>query len=140
MVTTLIVSQGKLANEILESTRMIAGGTRGIECLCTEWGESLEATRDLVDQAVRKIDEGDGVLVLTDLHGATPTNAALMLAEKGRVEVVCGVNLPMVVRLACRQREWCDLSETARWIAGKGSRAISHLESSSKPVSMKVRA
>ncbi len=140
MVTTLIVSQGDLACEILNSVRAIAGGARGMRSLCTDWGESLESTKDRVREAVRQIDDGDGVLVLTDLHGATPTNAALMLADERRIEVVCGVNLPMVVRLACRQGEELDLSATAQWIAGKGSRAITHLRPNNHSVGSEAEA
>ena len=141
MVVTLVVSQGKLAEEILQSARIISGALPCIESLCVDWGESQETTRELIAAAIERLDQGQGVLVLTDLHGATPTNAALRLAEEGRVEVVCGVNLPMVVRLACRQREEMDLGETADWIAAKGSGAVSHLASRSlTPVEVKVRA
>jgi PTS system mannose-specific IIA component len=73
---------------------------------------------------VAALDHGEGVLVLTDMYGDTPSNAALSCARPGRVAVVTGVNLPMVVRLGCREDSGDSVEELARWLEIKGRRSI----------------
>lgn len=124
MVHTLIVTQGELARQLLDSARTIAGELSGIDALCLDWGGDLAGASARLEEAVEGLDDGDGVLLLTDLHGGTPTNAARELLTAGRVEVVAGVNLPMIVRLACRCREERTLSEIADWIVEKGAHSI----------------
>ena len=68
--------------------------------------------------------DGDGLLILTDIYGGTTTNVALTLRQPGRVEVVSGVNLPMVVRLGCRAESAMSLEEMARWIGEKARASI----------------
>ena len=68
--------------------------------------------------------DGDGLLILTDIYGGTPNNVALTLRQPGRVEVVSGVNLPMVVRLGCRAESGMTLEETAKWIGSKARASI----------------
>jgi PTS system mannose-specific IIA component len=125
MIGTLIVTQGGLAREFLAAAREIAGELTQFEAVSLEWSDGVDEARSKVSQALARVDSGEGVLVLADTFGATPCNVALGFFCSGRVEVISGVNLPMVVRLACRDsRETMDLAEAARWLQTKGRQSI----------------
>jgi PTS system mannose-specific IIA component len=123
-IPVLIVTHGGLAGELLAAARVIAGELPGFEALALDWSEDLEAARQRVGERVATLDRGDGVLVLTDMYGDTPYNAAASWARSRRVEVVTGVNLPMVVRLGCLRDSHAGLEELARWLEVKGRRSI----------------
>ena len=95
-----------------------------IECFELEFDADLDTALPRASTALRRADDGDGVLILTDLFGDTPSNLALGLVDPGRVEVVTGVNLPMVLRLACLDGRAQPLAELARWIQAKGRQGI----------------
>ncbi len=101
MIPVLVMTHGNLATELLAAAREIDSQLgNGTSALALPWDiDSDEATRRL-KKAVRELDAGDGVIVLTDMFGGTATNIALPLMEAGRIEVVTGVNLPMLVKLA----------------------------------------
>lgn len=127
-IATLIVTHGGLARELLAAAATIAGGIpESLSALALDWADELGTARDKIRRRVVELDRGAGVLILTDMHGDTPSNAALTLQEPGRVEVVSGVNLPMVVRLACTARHAMSVSELASWIQDKGRGSISRL-------------
>jgi PTS system mannose-specific IIA component len=121
----LIVAQGRLAEELLAAAETIAGKLPRFRALSLAWDEGLERARERIAAELRTLDDGSGVLVLTDMFGSTPTNAALAEAVPGRVEVVSGVNLPMVLRLGCSSSPPVSLEETARWLEIKARRSIS---------------
>jgi PTS system mannose-specific IIA component len=124
MVQTLILTQGALAQELLRAADTINGTSTGVHALCLDWDESLD---DAITKARRVADdlaEPDGLLILTDLFGGTPHNVARQLAISGKIEVITGVNLPMVVRLCCRSRDDNSVESLAEWIIGKGQKAI----------------
>jgi len=125
MTNVLIVSHGRLAAELLAAGRTIAGSVEKCEALCLDWQASAEQIAAAIAQAIEGLlKESDAVLVLTDIFGSTPTNAALKLRQPGRVAVVAGVNLPMVVRLSCARPRQMPLAEMAAWIEGKGRSSI----------------
>lgn len=124
MVGILILSHGALARELLASARVISGDLPGFEALTLAWHDSVEEARHKVSAAVSRLDQGDGVLVLTDMYGSTPSNVAAHFRQAGRVEVVAGVNLPMVVRLGCLTTHGMSLTEMAEWICEKGRSSI----------------
>ena len=101
MIGTLIVTQGGLAREFLAAAREIAGDLVQIEAVSLDWRDGLEEAKAKVAPALARLDTGEGVLVLADTFGGTPCNVALAFQVPGHVEVVTGVNLPMVMRLAC---------------------------------------
>src|SRR5450631_3748893 len=101
MIGTLIVTHGGLARELLAAAETISGAIEGFEALSLNWTDGYEDARAKIEASIRRLDRGQGVLILTDMFGDTPSNAALSLAAAGRVEVVTGVNLPMVVRIGC---------------------------------------
>lgn len=124
MIGTLILSQGHLASELIETARTIVGVAPPFEALELGWQAGREECLRRVGEAIDRLDTGDGVLVLTDMHGSTPFNAAQELAATRHVAVLAGTNLPMVVRLACCRPDLLSLEELAAWIEGKGRDSI----------------
>lgn len=124
MIGKLIVSHGRLAEELLAAARAITGEVPGFRALALEWAEGSEEATERIGREIEALDDGHGVLILTDMFGDTPCNAALSHCRPGRVELVSGVNLPMVVRLAWASDELTDVQELADWIIGKGRASI----------------
>ena len=124
MVQTLILTHGNLAEALVDTAAHIVGELREVHCLALDWNEPRDALLDRLAAHVRGLDQGQGVLVLTDLYGDTPSNLALTLVDPGRVEVVTGVNLPMVLRLCCLGSRPGNVTDLARWILDKGRQAI----------------
>lgn len=124
MVGILILSHGGLAAELLASARVISGELLGFEALTLEWRDGPEEARGKLAALLPRLDDGDGVLILTDMYGNTPSNAAVSFRQPGRVEIVAGVNLPMVVRLGCLTTKSMSLAEMAAWIRDKGRSSI----------------
>jgi PTS system mannose-specific IIA component len=124
MIGVLIVTHGGLARELLAAGETINGGLVGFEALPLSWTEGFEEAKAKIADGIARLDTGDGVLILTDMHGDTPSNAARTFATPGHVEVVTGVNLPMVVRLGCANAQAMRVGVLARWLQVKGRRAI----------------
>ncbi len=124
MIGVLILSHGNLARELLSAAETVSGGPQGFEALTLDWQEEVPQAQRRVAAALRRLEQGEGVLILTDMFGNTPSNVALSFEEAGKVEVVSGVNLPMVVRLACNKTRGMALMETAVWIRDKGKGSI----------------
>jgi mannose PTS system EIIA component len=124
MVGTLILTHGGLATELLAAAEVITGKLHGFESVGLAWSEGVEEARQRIGASIARLDTGDGVLILTDMFGDTPTNAALAFARPGRVAVVTGVNLPMVVRLGCLTAQEMRLDVLARWLQAKGRQSI----------------
>jgi PTS system mannose-specific IIA component len=124
MVQTLILTHGNLAEALVDTAARIVGELRDVQFLALDWNEPREALLERLSAVIERLDQGRGVLVLTDLYGDTPSNLALSLVDPGRVEVVTGVNLPMVLRLCCLGSQPGDVGELARWIQAKGRQGI----------------
>lgn len=124
MVGILILSHGRLADELLASARTISGELPGFEALTLEWNESIEDAQKRLSAVLPRLDQGEGVLILTDMYGSTPCNVAMKFREFGKVEVLAGVNLPMVVRLGCLTTKGMPLLEMVEWIREKGRLSI----------------
>ena len=124
MLQILVLTHGPLGKVLLESARTIAGETPNVSALVLEWGDTFEQAQEKVRAELDRLDAGEGVLVLTDMYGGTPFNVARNLVRPGRVEIVTGVNLPMVLRLSCLNHGEPSLGEAAEWIQGKGQQAI----------------
>lgn len=126
MIGVLVVSHGKLATELLAAAKTIepelAEQSRAITL---EWTVDLEEAKGQIGAALRELDTGDGVIVLTDMFGGTPTNLSLGFLDPARSEVVTGVNLPMLIKLAgIRRQAAMSLRELARMVAEKGQKSI----------------
>jgi PTS system mannose-specific IIA component len=127
--SVLIVTHGRLATELLAAAEVIGGPQAGIEALPLEWGDGFEQARTRIEASLERLDRGEGVLVLTDMFGDTPSNAAASLARPGRIEVLTGVNLPMVVRLGCADVAAMPVDAAARLLEQKGKRSIGKVDS-----------
>ncbi|MBV8972753.1 MAG: PTS sugar transporter subunit IIA [Sphingomonadaceae bacterium] len=99
MIGLVLVTHGRLAAEFVAAVEHVVGPQRGLEAICIGPDDDMEARRADIAAAIARADTGDGVIVLTDMFGGTPSNLAISLLAQGRVEVIAGVNLPMLVRL-----------------------------------------
>lgn len=122
-IAGVIVTHGHLAGELLAAAEMIVGPISFITAVSIGWHDDVDAARDEVQRAITRVTQGAGVLLLTDMFGGTPTNIASMFLDEGKVEVVTGVNLPMVIKLAS-QTTTGSLTETARRICDLGREGI----------------
>ncbi len=120
MVGVVVVTHGGLAEELVGTARMIMGTVEQVEAVGFQPDEREEEMFDKLRVAVRAVDEGDGVLILVDMFGGTPSNLSLRLLRPGRVEVVTGVNLPMLLKAGNTPR--CDLQTFARKVRDSGVR------------------
>jgi PTS system mannose-specific IIA component len=122
-VAGVIVTHGHLAGELLAAAEMIIGPISHIAAVSIGWHDDVDAARDEVQRAITRVSQKSGVLLLTDMFGGTPTNIASMFLEEGAVEVITGVNLPMVIKLATATAE-DPLPEIARKICDQGRQGI----------------
>lgn len=119
----VIVSHGQLANELLAAAEQVVGELTHIKSVSIGWHDNVEAAQNEIERAIKEVSSDKGVLLLTDMFGGTPTNIAAMFIEEGRVEVITGVNLPMVIRLASQPEE-LSLAEMAAAIEEQGKESI----------------
>jgi len=124
MIATLLVTQGGLAEELYRAGQKIAGALPNFGIVSLGWSDDLETARQKIRAGAADLQAEDGLLILVDMYGSTPCNAALPLQEAGKVEILTGVNLPMVVRLGCLTNPLTTLSEAAEWLRGKGQGSI----------------
>ena len=124
MIGSLIVTHGKLAYELLNAAQKIEANIGVMEAVPLEWTDTVDEAREKIRLALERIGEADGVIIFTDMFGGTPSNISLSFLEKGRVEIITGVNLPMVVKFATMQHDASDVSTLAHVICEKGSKAI----------------
>jgi PTS system mannose-specific IIA component len=100
MIGIVLVTHGRLATEFIEALEHVVGAQRNISAVCIGADDDMEQRRQEIIDNVAKADEGDGVVLLTDMFGGTPSNLAISVLDQGRVEVIAGVNLPMLIKLA----------------------------------------
>ena len=124
MIGVVVVTHGQLANELVNAAEMIVGDLPRFAAVSIGWHDDVNDAREDIDQAIARVrvDGEDGVLVLTDMFGGTPSNLGLTFLEKDRVEVITGVNLPMLIKLA--RAESGDLLAIARQLCDHGRAAI----------------
>lgn len=123
-VGVVIVTHYRLGEEFLQALRLIIPDAPDFGCVAVEPEQSVNQMFEAISSALKAADSGDGVLVLTDMFGGTPSNMSLSFLHEHRVEVVTGLNLPMLIRLAT-QRDEKPLEELARFIKEYGQRNIS---------------
>lgn len=100
MIGLILVTHGRLAEEFVHAMVHVVGPQEAVATVCIGPDDDAEKCRAQIAGAIRKVDSGHGVIILTDLFGGTPSNLAISLLDAGRVEVIAGVNLPMLIRLA----------------------------------------
>ncbi|MBH0113595.1 PTS sugar transporter subunit IIA [Novosphingobium sp. YJ-S2-02] len=100
MIGMILVTHGNLAEEFVHAMEHVVGDQADVETVCIGPNDDMERRRAEIAEAIVAVDSGEGVIILTDLFGGTPSNLAISLMEAGRVEVIAGINLPMLIRLA----------------------------------------
>ncbi|HET8796147.1 MAG TPA: hypothetical protein VFO89_00560 [Thermoanaerobaculia bacterium] len=124
MIGALIVTHGNLAHELLNAARQIEADVSGIEAVPLEWNDTVEEARTKIAAALERAARDRAVIIFTDMFGGTPSNISLSFLEQGRIEIVTGVNLPMIVKFAMVKEEAKDVATLAHVISEKGSKAI----------------
>jgi mannose PTS system EIIA component len=115
MIGGVIVTHGQLANELLSAAETIVGEITHITAISIGWHDDVDVARQEIERAIQRVDSGKGVLLMTDMFGGTPTNLAVsFLGGELPVEVVTGVNLPMVIKCASQ-----EASEELATLAGR---------------------
>ena len=123
MIGVVVVTHGQLGTELVNAAETIVGDMPAFAAVSIGWHEDTEDARHEIEQAVVRVDKGSGVLILTDMFGGTPSNLAMTFLVQGKLEVITGVNLPMLIKLA-NQLEQGDLLNIARDIREQGRNAI----------------
>lgn len=119
----VVVTHGQVATELLAAAETIIGAIPHLTAVSIGWHDDVDAASDQIERAIARVSEGAGVLLLTDMFGGTPTNISSMFLKKGEVEVVTGVNLPMVIKLA-GQAGGETLEEVAQRVRDQGREGI----------------
>jgi PTS system mannose-specific IIA component len=122
-VAGVLVTHGRLGSELLAAAETIIGTIPHVTAVSIGWHDDVDAASDEIERAVTRVSEGRGVLLLTDLFGGTPTNIASMFLKDGEVEVITGVNLPMVIKLASQTVEE-SFADVARRVRDQGREGI----------------
>ena len=104
MIGMVLVTHGNLAEEFVNAMEHVVGHQDGVETICIGPNDNMETRRKEISKAIKAVDTGEGTIVLTDLFGGTPSNLAISLMQANRVEVIAGINLPMLIRLAKARR------------------------------------
>ena len=123
MIGAIIVTHGSLGEEIIKSAEMIIGQQEKIKSVAIRPEDSEATIRENIAKALNEVDEGEGVLILTDMFGGTPSNLSLCFFEENRIEVVTGINLPMLIKFSTERRKG-TLSEIVSTIKEYGQKHI----------------
>lgn len=123
MVGVLVITHGDLGQELIKAAELIKGKYDGVLPVSVDSKKGVEDIKKEITSAIKKVDKGEGVLILTDLFGGTPSNIALSFLKEGKVEVVTGVNLPMLLKLDIRKEK--NLTELSYFIKDYGRKNIS---------------
>jgi len=123
MIGLLIVTHGPLAQELVAATQKIVGETPHMEAVALGWDEDQSQARKRIEDAIERNQQGQGILILTDLFGGTASNLSFALSQPGKIDVVTGVNLPMLLKFT-NLRGMDRLDEVAQKLRDEGRKAI----------------
>ena len=123
MIGVVVVTHGQLAIELVNAAEMIVGDLPQFTAVSIGWHDDVNDAREEIEQAIERVRGEEGVLLLTDMFGGTPSNLGLTFLEKDRIEVITGVNLPMLIKLAQLPHSQ-DLLAVARQMRDDGRSAI----------------
>lgn len=123
MIGVVVVTHGQLATELVNAAETIVGDLPHVVAVSIGWHEDVQDARREIAEAIAAVTGPEGVLIVTDMFGGTPANLGITFLESGRVEVVTGVNLPMLIKLA-GLRDTSSLLDAARQIREHGRNAI----------------
>lgn len=123
MIGLVLVTHGLLAKEFVAATEHVVGPQEDTIAICIGPDDDMEKRRQEILDAVAKVDKGDGVILLTDMFGGTPSNLAISTMDKAKVEVIAGINLPMLIKLAS-VRKTANLKEAVDQAQESGRKYI----------------
>ncbi len=123
MVGVVVVAHMGIGKEMVSAVKKIIPEAQNFSYLCVEQDEPPNEIRDKINSAIEKVDSPDGILILTDMFGGTPSNVCLSFLSRPKTEVICGFNLPMLIKLAGFHRE-ANFEEIATFIQQYGQRNI----------------
>ena len=124
MIGLVLVTHGRLAVEFAAAMQHVVGPQEGIAAVCIGPDDDMEVRRADIAAAVAEVERGKGVILLTDMFGGTPSNLAISLMGSGAIEVIAGINLPMLIRLAS-VRKTCALADAVVAAQEAGRKYIS---------------
>ena len=127
MIGGIIVSHGKLGEEFLNALTIILGEAPNIEPISIGWYDDVEDSKRKINASLKKVDQKSGVVIFTDMFGGTPSNLSFSFQKEGAVEIITGVNLPMLIKFCSLQRS-NSLKDVARKVVEQGRKNI-HLAS-----------
>lgn len=123
MVGVVVVTHGGVASELVNAVRRIVGEVDNLQPVSIGWDDDVEQARRQIEECIRKVDQGEGVLILTDMFGGTPTNLSLSFLQEGKVEIITGVNLPMLIKFYNLKNQ-SDIREVAQKVREQGQKSI----------------
>ncbi len=127
MIGGIIVSHGRLAEEILNALTIILGEAPNIEAISIGWYDDVEDSKKKISQSLKRVNQKNGVVIFTDMFGGTPSNLSFSFLKDNLVEIITGVNLPMLIKFVSLQRS-NNLKEVVKKVVEQGKKNI-HLAS-----------
>ena len=127
MIGGIIVSHGNLAEELLNALTIILGEAPNIESISIGWYDDVEDSKKKINLSLKRVDQENGIIIFTDMFGGTPSNLSFGFLKDNQVEIITGVNLPMLIKFVSLQRS-NDLKDVARKVVEQGKKNI-HLVS-----------
>ncbi|MFQ5928097.1 MAG: PTS sugar transporter subunit IIA [Acidobacteriota bacterium] len=124
LVGALVVTHGQLGRELVAVAQAIVGEISHVVALSIGWNDDVAESKKRIEEAVQTVNQGKGVIILTDMFGGTPSNLSLSLLKRNELEIITGVNLPMIIKLA-NQSGKESLSELVIKVKEKGQKQIS---------------
>lgn len=119
------MTHGLLASELVKAAETIVGEQmEQMMPVSIGWNQDMEEAREKIQSALEEVSDGDGVIILTDMFGGTPTNISLTFLEEAKVEVVTGVNLPMLIKLANLRKNGRQIAKSAALVRDRGQQSI----------------
>jgi PTS system mannose-specific IIA component len=128
MIGGVIVSHGRLAEELFNALTIILGEAPNIEAISIGWYDDVEESKKKINQSLKKVDQKNGAIIFTDMFGGTPSNLSFSFLTENRIEIITGVNLPMLIKFVSLQRS-NNLKDVAKKVVEQGKKNI-HLASS----------
>jgi len=127
MIGGIIVSHGRLAEELLNALTIILGEAPNIEAISIGWYDDVEDSKKKISQCLKWVDQKNGVIIFTDMFGGTPSNLSFSFLRDNQVEIITGINLPMLIKFVSLQRS-NNLRDVAKKVVEQGKKNI-HLAS-----------
>src|SRR5512136_830552 len=127
MIGGVIVAHGKVGEELLNALTVILGEATNIEAISIGWYDDVEESKRKITASLKRVDQRNGVVLFTDMFGGTPSNLSFTFQREGQVEIITGVNLPMLIKFCSLQRS-SALKDTARKVVDQARKNI-HLAS-----------